>query len=86
MATAQKKIKKIATARKNSNANAHCTHLPLPAQRTSQPKGKVKRVQSPTLLKPVSTDNFFPYICNDEILHTHIQFLPVGFGSYALQR
>ena len=30
-------------------AYAHCTHLPLPATARSQPKGKVKRVQSPTL-------------------------------------
>jgi hypothetical protein len=45
----EKKIKKNATARKNSFANAHCTHLPLPANSQNQPKGKVKRVQWPTL-------------------------------------
>ena len=32
----------------NFNATAHCTHLPLLACTQSQPKSKVKRVQSPT--------------------------------------
>lgn len=37
-----KKTKKIATAQKNSNATAHCTHLPLPAHTQAYPKAKAK--------------------------------------------
>jgi hypothetical protein len=48
-----KKTKKIATARKNSNVNAHCTHLPLPAthkttQRQRQ-KSAIANALSPEL-------------------------------------
>lgn len=42
MATLRKKTKKIATARKNSKATAHCTHLPLPANAQASPKAKSK--------------------------------------------
>ena len=42
MATAEKKTKKNAPARKNSIANAHCTHLPLPANPQANPKAKSK--------------------------------------------
>ncbi len=40
--TLQKKNKKMANARKNSNATAHCTHLPLPATAQANPKAKSK--------------------------------------------
>ena len=40
--TLQKKNKKNATAQKNSIANAHCTHLPLPSIAQSNPKAKSK--------------------------------------------
>lgn len=40
----EKKQKKLPTHKKNSNADTHCTHLPLPP--THKPtKGKGKRVQ-----------------------------------------
>jgi hypothetical protein len=62
-ATLQIKNKKNAPARKNSFAYAHCTHLPLPAITQSQPEGKVKRVQSPTLYFTVSIkEHIFLYI------------------------
>ena len=38
----RKKTKKIANAQKNSNANTHCTHLPLPAHTQANPKAKSK--------------------------------------------
>jgi len=38
----EKKIKKNATAQKNSIANAHCTHLPLLAHTQAHPKAKSK--------------------------------------------
>ncbi|MBK9457824.1 MAG: hypothetical protein IPO24_20755 [Bacteroidetes bacterium] len=38
----EKKTKKIATARKISNAITHCTHLPLPAHAPANPKAKPK--------------------------------------------
>jgi len=44
----KKKLKKSHPSKK-FYANAHCTHLSLPANAQCQPKGKVKRVQSPTL-------------------------------------
>jgi len=48
--TLQKKIKTPPPHKKiKFYADPHCTHLPLPATATSRPKGKVKRVQSPTL-------------------------------------
>ena len=62
-ATLQKKNKKNAPARKNSIAYTHCTHLPLPAITQSQPEGKVKRVQSPTLCFAVYIkEHIFLYI------------------------
>jgi hypothetical protein len=42
-----KKTKKIATARKNSNATAHCTHLPLPAHTQANPKAQSKECNQP---------------------------------------
>ena len=41
-------------------ANAHCTHLSLPANAQSQPIGKAKRVQSPRTVKTKQPKNKQP--------------------------
>lgn len=46
------------TNKSNSFANSHCTPLPLPANSPIQPKGNVKRVQSPTLKNPFHNHTF----------------------------
>jgi hypothetical protein len=51
------------SVRKNSFATAHCTNLPLPPNTRSQPEGKGKIVQSPTLYFAESIkEHVFRYI------------------------
>jgi hypothetical protein len=45
----QEKKQKKMPAHKKIHCHPNCTHLPLPANAKTQPKGKVKRVQLPTL-------------------------------------
>ena len=54
-----KKTKKNATARKNSNATAHCTHLPLPANTQANPKAKSKECNRQRFTKYINVNPIF---------------------------
>jgi hypothetical protein len=58
-ANAGKKTKKNATARKNSNATAHCTHLPLLAHTQAPPKAKSKECNRQRFIS--SFIEYFPF-------------------------
>jgi len=68
-----KKTKKIATARKNSNATAHCTHLSLPAHTQANPKAKSKEC---------NRQRFIPYYVGNYL--KNYETYSVTFANFVL--